>query len=439
MVLLAQPSNYRLNKRSRFSLDLLRAYVLGEASHLGVTGSPKLWDESSRLKHATPSLNQYTFGKEEVGPFYGINAAGPRTEYATTGVFLGGLPCNFSTAIVCKPTLTLAVETILGYWYVGGGSGPGAADFLYILYITSTGAVVSGTQTASGFTYSISATGVIQADKWCVLGVSVAMGGRQRVYYNGARVADIAQPSASFVTPIHATLAELTLGNDTPGWISTGPFVGKLAATYMWNRPLSDSDHIALTSDPWQFIRRRSHSKTKIADGFPKALSPGPLPVGDPTAPSSQLIPPDSVKRKRKQQKLINPNPSSMFKGDEKEQLREIKRNLADALTAIRELQLIQFAARVTEPDKLPCHGELCEILDGQYLRIISIGSNRGFEVKHGLGRVPQGMIWLYHRLNEAQVLIEGSVGFVSPSATKEAVYFFHPGPANALSVGILI
>jgi hypothetical protein len=115
-------------------------------------------------------------------------------------------------------------------------------------------------------------------------------------------------------------------------------------------------------------------------------------------------------------------------------------RNITDKLIkAVTELQSLQVHSRTVEIDGLPQDASISEVTQGQFIRLTQSGSAPNIlTVKHGLGRVPQGAIFIKQTgLNV--VYIEGSVAQNIAPATKTHVTFGLNGNSGDLHVCILI
>lgn len=110
-----------------------------------------------------------------------------------------------------------------------------------------------------------------------------------------------------------------------------------------------------------------------------------------------------------------------------------------DLVEAVNELQQLQTPARNVDGDNNPMHGELCEILNGQYLVIVQeqVAGNVQ-KVVHGLGRKPQGAIFIQHTAAN-RIYIKGDPLNGIAAATKTEVHFMLNGSVGDTHICILV
>ena len=120
---------------------------------------------------------------------------------------------------------------------------------------------------------------------------------------------------------------------------------------------------------------------------------------------------------------LLNRNPET----------KDLVIHAREVVSIIDELYLRSFRASEVDTDGLPSHGAACEAIDGQYVHLTKEVGISIVEVRHGLGRVPQGAIIIYAESDPPTPMIIGdwpAVGTSVPPATSETVFFFFPGGA---------
>ena len=111
------------------------------------------------------------------------------------------------------------------------------------------------------------------------------------------------------------------------------------------------------------------------------------------------------------------------YDGDNvKEVLNDIRLSIKEIVIAVEELQQLRFRAREVETDGMPVHGSVCEVLQGQFLRLTQ-PDDAGVivRVEHGLRRTPQGVIWLNLQSGN-QAYIVDEIGTDIPAATADEI-----------------
>ena len=139
----------------------------------------------------------------------------------------------------------------------------------------------------------------------------------------------------------------------------------------------------------------------------------------------------------RRTRPIINRNLSALRRDTTEEIVEALIKHLEDVQSYIDWLADRNMAARQLQANGLPKHGEYCEALDGQYVHLTSTGPGSIIAVRHGLGKTPQGVVWVYQTaVNE--ILIKGDeVSGISP-ANKEIVYFWMAGDAGNEAIGVI-
>jgi len=76
--------------------------------------------------------------------------------------------------------------------------------------------------------------------------------------------------------------------------------------------------------------------------------------------------------------------------------VKEMQSALRDMADAIFELQNRTITDKYPDADGMPSHGNLCELLNGQYLRVNqTAASGQVVTIEHSLGRIPQAVVQL--------------------------------------------
>lgn len=147
--------------------------------------------------------------------------------------------------------------------------------------------------------------------------------------------------------------------------------------------------------------------------------------------------PTDQLTRPRK---LFNKNLSSLNQDTDKQKILELQSVVKELQAAVEQLQRSDMTATEVDSTGLPEHGQSCDSLNGQYLRLTSQGSGLTIAVAHGLGRVPQGCIWT-KAASANDILIEGDTNVIPsiPVASSDIVHFRLNGPQGEESIVILI
>lgn len=117
--------------------------------------------------------------------------------------------------------------------------------------------------------------------------------------------------------------------------------------------------------------------------------------------------------------------------------IEEVQYAIRDLQNSVKELQDLQVSGAATDEDNLAKHGEVCELMDGQFLRFESPRYFGLIAMEHGLDRVPQGYLMTANHL-EFRVLVEGKKDWGVPQATKKVVYIYCPTPAGTKGACIL-
>lgn len=113
------------------------------------------------------------------------------------------------------------------------------------------------------------------------------------------------------------------------------------------------------------------------------------------------------------------------YNGNNLEQvLLELQEKSKELGRAVNELQALQIGARTLDAG-LPADKARCELLDGQFLRMIqSAVAPTVITVEHGLKRTPQGVIWILSANSNNQALITGEFATNTPPADKQSISF---------------
>jgi hypothetical protein len=116
------------------------------------------------------------------------------------------------------------------------------------------------------------------------------------------------------------------------------------------------------------------------------------------------------------------------------------RRALQEIIAAVTQLQDIRLQARAITADNLPKNEQLSEQINGVYVTLVSKGfTDLVHEVKHKLGRVPQGCIFVRQRTSNNECLIEGDIDLGIPAATESKVTFLIGDPVGQKVVGLLL
>lgn len=133
--------------------------------------------------------------------------------------------------------------------------------------------------------------------------------------------------------------------------------------------------------------------------------------------------------------RILNKNLSLLADNDDIS-VRDIVRDMA---WAVEELQLAQVASRITDDSGYPKDQQTCEVMRGQFLTLTQTAASPNVvTARHGLGRVPQGAIFV-RQPAIAQVFIEGrSTGTEIAPATNTEVSFELKGNSGDIYCCIL-
>ena len=116
------------------------------------------------------------------------------------------------------------------------------------------------------------------------------------------------------------------------------------------------------------------------------------------------------------------------------------RRVLKEIIDGVLQLQKHVFRARTAENDNLPADNQLSEQIDGVYLRLVSKGfADLVHYRRHGLGRVPQGCVFIRQRTAYNECLIEGDTALGIDKATDKTVSFTIGDPVGSVVVGLLL
>lgn len=140
--------------------------------------------------------------------------------------------------------------------------------------------------------------------------------------------------------------------------------------------------------------------------------------------------------------KTLNKNLAASIAGATDDQ--SLRLLVADAVRelqlAVSQLQEIQVRSAEVDPDGGPKHNAISQAFRGQFLRITSIGQDELVAVQHGLGRKPQGGIWIEAR-SFHKVFIQAdrlSASQPVPAADESVVHVQMGGPTSEEAVLLL-
>ena len=140
-----------------------------------------------------------------------------------------------------------------------------------------------------------------------------------------------------------------------------------------------------------------------------------------------------------RQYRQFNKNFSAFNKDTPEATILELQKACQELQQAVTELQRLQTRSRIVEPSGLPTHGSRCELLDGQFLHLTqTVAGPTILVVEHGLGRVPQGAIFILTRSSEPLIFVAGDVSLNVAPATETKVLFRLNGALGDLHICIL-
>ena len=142
-----------------------------------------------------------------------------------------------------------------------------------------------------------------------------------------------------------------------------------------------------------------------------------------------------------KKKRMINRNLSTLVDDDPNVSIRKLT-------LALTELQRVSddlydkgmFLDNQRDQDnRLPKHGSRCEALDGQYIKVYSNEKSGWTIIKHGLGRIPAGVVWTHNGEDTARAdaYIQGYENKAQP-ADEHTVYIKTFGDRGTYSLGVL-
>ncbi len=137
--------------------------------------------------------------------------------------------------------------------------------------------------------------------------------------------------------------------------------------------------------------------------------------------------------------KLLNRNLSAIRSETTEDGLRRVVAVLEDVLRVIDDVRETSMRPDRIDRDGLAAHGAYCALLDGQYLRVLSPGTDDVIAMPHGLGRKPVGAIWVVTPEDPIEVIMKGDPTEDVPPADRNTVYFRFPDATALNSLGICI
>jgi len=137
--------------------------------------------------------------------------------------------------------------------------------------------------------------------------------------------------------------------------------------------------------------------------------------------------------------KILNRNFSLYNKASTEESLTELQFAIRDLMQAVIELQTAQFGSRTLDSDGQPRHGSRCELLNGQFLRLLqTAAAGMILRVPHGLGRKPQGAIFVQQGLDNNLALIAGDTAASILPADETSIAFRLNGANGNLHICVI-
>jgi len=123
------------------------------------------------------------------------------------------------------------------------------------------------------------------------------------------------------------------------------------------------------------------------------------------------------------------------LQGGAEDAIKQLAEAVEQLQQAVEARQKLGLATVELDPDGLPKHGSYCELLDGQYLRLENeTAGTDTIEFEHGLGRIPQGAIFVRGG-KTSEVLISADDAKL-PS--KSTCFFELTGAAGDIAIAIL-
>ena len=117
----------------------------------------------------------------------------------------------------------------------------------------------------------------------------------------------------------------------------------------------------------------------------------------------------------------------------------DLRNAVKELIQAVEELQLLQVHSRKTDTDGNPENGAMSEFLRGEYVHLTQTDvSPNLIAVRHNLGRVPQGAIFI-RQTGICRAIIEGSITLNVPPASATEITFELNGSTDDLHICILI
>lgn len=117
------------------------------------------------------------------------------------------------------------------------------------------------------------------------------------------------------------------------------------------------------------------------------------------------------------------PSVNTIFGGTVDDQLVNIRDVLKNIILVIEELKSRTLAAPKTAQDGLPLHGQPAGLVLGQWLRLTQAAASPSLHtVNHGLGRTPQGAVFI-KTTGINKVLIAGNNTGVAPASSSVVVF----------------